>query len=322
MWKPIHQPEPWLQYLNKEENIGVPLMEVRNKYMREQLLFENYISTIQQLNVLSPSSGVSGGTSPGTPSTSSPSFSPLVDVLDVKIGLSEIQQWTFTSISKKDGTDERFWGWVDPLDNTILHWVQPNDPNTDKGKWEVKFVADNPPATNYPSFELGVGDYCPSSGIPNAGWDIGPSPNLTSFKVSANSGSVSLNYSTSKVARFNLVTGDATADQLPNGQLFTIDNSNLVMCSNLPTFDNTSGGDAIPLYGTSMYRFSASGGAGTYIGLRYDPGNNWWELEYADPNVKGSVILATGGNRRGFAGKTFTSTAYAATPFTAVIDHP
>ncbi len=67
MWKPICQPEPWLQYLNRKENIGVPLMEVRKKYMQEQLLFENYVSNIQQLNVLSPSSGAGGGPSEATP---------------------------------------------------------------------------------------------------------------------------------------------------------------------------------------------------------------------------------------------------------------
>ena len=82
MWKPIYQPEPWAQYLKKKENIGVPIMEVRKKYMEEQLLFENYISSIQQLNVLSPSSGVSGGPSPSVSPPPSPS-SPFVDVVDI-----------------------------------------------------------------------------------------------------------------------------------------------------------------------------------------------------------------------------------------------
>ena len=63
MWKPIYQPEPWSQYLKKKENVGVPLMEVRKKYMEEQLLFENDVSSIQQLNVLSagPSNSSGGG---------------------------------------------------------------------------------------------------------------------------------------------------------------------------------------------------------------------------------------------------------------------
>ena len=61
MWKPIYQPEPWSQYLKKKEYIGVPLMEVRKKYMEEQLLFENYISYLQPLNTLSPISTPSSG---------------------------------------------------------------------------------------------------------------------------------------------------------------------------------------------------------------------------------------------------------------------
>ena len=50
MWKPIHQPGPWTQYLNKKENAGVPLMEVRKKYLKEQALYENYVSQLQTLN--------------------------------------------------------------------------------------------------------------------------------------------------------------------------------------------------------------------------------------------------------------------------------
>jgi len=61
MWKPIYQPEPWSQYLKKKEYIGVPLMEVRKKYMEEQLLFENYISYLQTLNTISPISSPSPG---------------------------------------------------------------------------------------------------------------------------------------------------------------------------------------------------------------------------------------------------------------------
>ena len=52
MWKPIYDPGPWPQYIKKRENIGVPLMEVRKKYMEEQLLFENYMSHLQQLDTL------------------------------------------------------------------------------------------------------------------------------------------------------------------------------------------------------------------------------------------------------------------------------
>jgi len=68
MWKPIYQPEPWPQYLKRKENVGVPIMEVRKKYLEEQLLFENYVSSLQTLNVSSPSVG-GGGPLPSSTST-------------------------------------------------------------------------------------------------------------------------------------------------------------------------------------------------------------------------------------------------------------
>ena len=46
MWEPIYHPGPWPAFLKKKENIGIPLMEVRKKYLEEQLLFENSISPI------------------------------------------------------------------------------------------------------------------------------------------------------------------------------------------------------------------------------------------------------------------------------------
>jgi len=33
-------PGPWQYYVNRQDNVGLPIMEVRDKYMREQLLFE------------------------------------------------------------------------------------------------------------------------------------------------------------------------------------------------------------------------------------------------------------------------------------------
>lgn len=50
MWKPIYAPEPWPQYLKRKDNIGLPLMEVKSKYLTEQLQFDNFQS--QQLAVL------------------------------------------------------------------------------------------------------------------------------------------------------------------------------------------------------------------------------------------------------------------------------
>ena len=61
MWKPIEAPGEWLVFLTRKDNKGLPIMEVRKKWMQEQLLFENYMSSVRQLNTLSPSSGGGGG---------------------------------------------------------------------------------------------------------------------------------------------------------------------------------------------------------------------------------------------------------------------
>ena len=50
MWKPIYQPDSWPVFLKREDNIGLPLMEVRQKYLKEQLEFDNFIS--QQNSIL------------------------------------------------------------------------------------------------------------------------------------------------------------------------------------------------------------------------------------------------------------------------------
>jgi len=66
MWKPIYQPEPWPQFRKRKDIVSLPLMEQRKKYMQEQLLFENYLSTLNTLNTVSPSvsSAASGGGGP------------------------------------------------------------------------------------------------------------------------------------------------------------------------------------------------------------------------------------------------------------------
>ena len=91
MWKPIYQPEPWPQYLKRKDNVGVPLMEVRKKYMEEQILFENYVSNIQQLNTmntLSPNMGGGGGPLPGS------GDSPRSDKYQLVEGGSKVYHWT------------------------------------------------------------------------------------------------------------------------------------------------------------------------------------------------------------------------------------
>lgn len=73
MWKPIYQPESWPQFVRRKDIIGLPLMEQKKRYMEEQLLFENYVSTLNTTNTVSTAAaGAAGGPS----SSPSPSPSP------------------------------------------------------------------------------------------------------------------------------------------------------------------------------------------------------------------------------------------------------
>jgi len=45
-----NQLEPWLQFLKRKENIGLPIMEAKQKYLKEQLEFDNF--TNQQNSIL------------------------------------------------------------------------------------------------------------------------------------------------------------------------------------------------------------------------------------------------------------------------------
>jgi hypothetical protein len=40
----ISNPGPWQLYVNRPDNKGLSIMEIRDKYLKEQLLFENYIN--------------------------------------------------------------------------------------------------------------------------------------------------------------------------------------------------------------------------------------------------------------------------------------
>jgi len=67
MWKPIYQPDPWPKFVKRKDIIGLPLMEQRRKFMEEQILFENYVSSINTVNTVSTAAaGAAGGPAPGS----------------------------------------------------------------------------------------------------------------------------------------------------------------------------------------------------------------------------------------------------------------
>lgn len=60
----VNHPGPWQSYLNRPDNAGKSLMEVRDKYLQEQLLFENYMSFIHQQQMMMANASGGGGPLP------------------------------------------------------------------------------------------------------------------------------------------------------------------------------------------------------------------------------------------------------------------
>ena len=59
----ISQTDPgnWLHFIEREDNKGLPILELKEKYRDEQILFENYITNFQQLSKLIVSDNWGGG---------------------------------------------------------------------------------------------------------------------------------------------------------------------------------------------------------------------------------------------------------------------
>jgi hypothetical protein len=62
----VNNPGPWQYYVNRPDNRGLPLMEIKDKYMREQLLFEQYISFQMQQQMLMQQNASGGGGFPSS----------------------------------------------------------------------------------------------------------------------------------------------------------------------------------------------------------------------------------------------------------------
>jgi len=60
----VNHPGPWQFYVNRPDNKGLPIMEIKSKYLKEQLLFENYISFQMQQQMLMSNASGGGGVFP------------------------------------------------------------------------------------------------------------------------------------------------------------------------------------------------------------------------------------------------------------------
>ena len=57
----INPPGPWQYYVNRADNKGLSLMEIKNKYMKEQLLFEQHMNFQMQQQMVFQQQSAGGG---------------------------------------------------------------------------------------------------------------------------------------------------------------------------------------------------------------------------------------------------------------------
>ncbi len=70
-------PGPWQSFTRRKDNIGLSVMEVKQKWMKEQLLFESYLNTLS--TVSTAAAGAAGGPAPSTGGGGTPSYTALTD---------------------------------------------------------------------------------------------------------------------------------------------------------------------------------------------------------------------------------------------------
>ena len=102
----VNHPGPWQYYVNRSDNKGLPITEVKNKYMQEQLLYENYMSFQMQQQLLMSNASAGGGPLPSSPQPSPPSSSDLTlvfsnfDTVDALLagGYDSLPDWNIAIV--------------------------------------------------------------------------------------------------------------------------------------------------------------------------------------------------------------------------------
>lgn len=65
MFIPHEGPGTWQSFLKRKDNVGLTIMEARQKYLKEQLLFESYFQTLNTTSTVSTAAaGAAGGPAP------------------------------------------------------------------------------------------------------------------------------------------------------------------------------------------------------------------------------------------------------------------
>ena len=84
----VNHPGPWQYYVNRPDNKGLNIMEIKSKYLKEQLLFEQYMSfQMQQQMLLSQNASGGGEVEPvPTPEPPTPVSTDFIIRIDTTLG--------------------------------------------------------------------------------------------------------------------------------------------------------------------------------------------------------------------------------------------
>ena len=189
MWKPIYQPEPWPQFVKRKDIIGLPLMEQRRKFMEEQILFENYVSSINTVNTVSTAAaGAAGGpasnTGGGTPSYTALTDSNLgtaknlwfSDQAAAEAEYGPIGQWNMTAVTNIDNLfflktfNEDVSGWDVSNVTSMRNTFRLGPFNQDISGWDVsKVTTFNSMFDSATSFDQDLSSWDIASNVNNLG---------------------------------------------------------------------------------------------------------------------------------------------------------
>lgn len=115
----VNDPGPWQNFVLRRDNIGRPITEVTQKYLYEQLQFENFISMQQQLQIQQfQNKGVASSSTPPTP----PSGDFLIDTSI--LGDTTTNEYQFQLPLSGVGVTNFTIDWGDGTSNTITSYNQ------------------------------------------------------------------------------------------------------------------------------------------------------------------------------------------------------
>lgn len=133
----INDPGPWQWFIKRMDNVGLPLMEQRRKYMHEQLLFEDYMSTLNTVSTVA--AGAAGGSAYSTGGSSNfpldnSTFNTAIALWFSNQSAAEAQygligEWNTTGVTTM----------IDAFDGSVLGVTTFNE---DLGDWDVSNVTD------------------------------------------------------------------------------------------------------------------------------------------------------------------------------------